>query len=126
MNWSLKKFDNYCIVDMPKNVFNDEIIQSLKNLLIDLSENDYNVFFLNMGQIPKVCSKSLAYIINIYKFANAYDLDIKLYNLHPYSSQLIYQTRLNQVFDICDPNTDFNTDFHQEECLSQACRSSCR
>ncbi len=126
MDWSLKKFKGYCIVDLPKNVFQKEKIEALKELLRDLSENDYNVFFLNMGQIPKICSKSLGHIINVYKFANANDMEVKLYNLHPYVSQLIYQTRLNQVFDICEPDAGFSAASPQELSLSQACCSSFR
>lgn len=126
MKWSLKKFNDYCVIDLPKNVFNKEAIEGLKKLLLDLTDNDYNVFFLNMGQISRVCSQSLALLINIYKFANDYDIEIKLYNLHPYVSQLIYQTRLNQVFDLCELNTDFEFNGHQEGCLSQAYCSSCQ
>ncbi|HSA05968.1 MAG TPA: STAS domain-containing protein [Candidatus Gastranaerophilales bacterium] len=104
MDWSFKKFENDCIIEVPGNIFNDVVTESLKEFIKDLSDNDYKVFFLDMSQISKVNSKSLASIINIYQFANCYDIEIKLFNLHPYVSQLIYQTRLNQIFDICDPS----------------------
>ena len=110
MKWSFKKIDNYCIIDLPNNIFHKEMIESLKEQLKDLSDNEYKIFFLNMGQISKVNSKSLAYIINIYKFAHSYDMEVKLYNLQPYVSQLIYQTRLNQIFDICNPGQDISLD----------------
>ncbi len=106
MNWSVRKFENNCIIEVPANIFNDEIMEAFKNLMKDLSDNDYRTFFLDMSQISKVNSKSLASIINIYQFACCYDLEVKLYNLQPYVSQLIYQTRLNQIFDICDPDND--------------------
>jgi len=72
----------------------------------DLSENGYKNFFLDMSQISKVNSKSLASIINVYKFAYCFDMEVKLFNIQPYVSQLIYQTRLNQLFDICDPDNE--------------------
>lgn len=106
MDWGLRKFEHKCIISLPANIFKDEIIEDLKELLVDLSDNDYRVFFLDMSQTSKVNSKNLATIINIYQFAHHYDMEIKLYNLRPYVSQLIYQTRLNQIFDMCDPEFD--------------------
>jgi len=126
MSWSFKTFGDYCVIDMPQNIFEPQNIAGLKDLIKDIAENDCNVFFLNMSQIPKVCSKSLGQIINIYKFADSANIEIKLYNLHPYVSQLIFQTRLNQIFDICTPDSEFITDLHQEVYLSQACCSSCK
>lgn len=113
MNWSVRKFENNCLIEVPANIFNDEITEAFKNLMKDLSENGYRTFFLDMSQISKVNSKSLASIINVYQFASCYDLEVKLYNLQPYVSQLIYQTRLNQIFDICDPNQDIFYDQQQ-------------
>lgn len=122
MNWSMKKFNGYCIIDLPENVFQEKMINELKEVLKEISDNGYDVIFLNMGQITKVCSKSLSFIINIYKVAFMSGIEIKLYNLQPYVSQLIYQTRLNQIFDICNPDSEFSTDFPQELCSPQACR----
>lgn len=107
MNWSVRKFEQKCIIEVPADIFNDEITETFKNLLKELSEDGYKSFYLDMCQISKVNSKSLASIINIYQFASCYDLEVKLYNIQPYVSQLIYQTRLNQIFDICDPEEDF-------------------
>ena len=104
MDWGLRKFKNNCIISLPANIFSDDILNELKELLKDLSENDYQTFYLDMSQTSKVNSKNLATIINLYQFAHMYDMQIKLYNLQPYVSQLIYQTRLNQIFDICDPD----------------------
>jgi len=106
MEWGLRKFENKCVISLPANIFNDEIIEELKELMQDLSDSDYRVFYFDMGQTSKVNSKNLASIINVYQFAQLYDMEVKLYNLQPYVSQLIYQTRLNQIFDICDPNID--------------------
>jgi len=106
MNWSVRKFENNCIIEIPANILDDGVTESLKNLMTDIADDDYKTFFLDMSQISKANSKSLASIINIYQFASCYDLEVKLYNLQPYVSQLIYQTRLNQIFDICDPSED--------------------
>ncbi len=106
MNRSVQKFKDKCVIEVPANILNDEITEAFKNLMKNLSEDGYRIFYLDMGQISKVNSKSLASIINVYQFASCYDLEVKLYNLQPYVSQLIYQTRLNQIFDICDPNQD--------------------
>ncbi len=124
MNWSYKIFSDYCVIDLPQNIFEPQNIEELKILIKDLSENECGVFFLNMNQIPRACSRSLGQIINIYKFAASANVEIKLYNLHPYVSQLIFQTRLNMIFDICTPDSEFITDHHQELYLSQACCSS--
>ncbi len=126
MNWSFKKINEYCVVDLPKNVFEKEKIESLKDLITDLSDNDCSVIYLNMGQISKVCSKSLGLLINIYKFACFSNIEIKLYNLQPYVSQLIYQTRMNQIFDICAPDSEFNANPPQELYSPQVYQSSCQ
>lgn len=106
MNWSVRKFQNNCIIEIPANILNDEVLESLQDVMEELSDKGYKVFFLDMGQISRANSKSLASIINIYKFACCYDIEVKIYNLQPYVSQLIYQTRLNQIFDICEPDQD--------------------
>lgn len=127
MNWSLKKFNGYCTVDLPRNIFQENMIESLKELMQDLKEKEHKIIFLNMSQIPKICSKNLALLINIYKFAEFSNIELKLYNLHSYVSHLIFQTRLNQIFDICDPANEFDPDHHHQELyLSQACQPSCQ
>ncbi len=106
MDWSVRKLKNNCIIEVPANIFNDEVTEAFKKLMETLAENGYRNFYLDMSQISKVNSKSLASIINVYQFASCYDLEVKIYNLQPYVSQLIYQTRLNQIFDICEPGDD--------------------
>ena len=50
MDLSFKKVDNHCIIDLPQNIFKEEKIQSLKELIKDLSEKDCKMFLLNMQQ----------------------------------------------------------------------------
>lgn len=122
MKWSMKKLCGYCIVDLPENIFQVKIIDKLKEELKDISDSGYDVIFLNMAQVNKVCSKSLGMIINLYKFAFMSGIEIKLYNIQPYVLQLIFQTGLNRIFDICSPDSEFSIEaLPQEECLLQAC-----
>lgn len=118
MKWSLKRVDNHCIIDLPRNIFQEDSIEALKDLIKDLSDDDYKTFLLNFSQISKIDSKSLAYIINIYKFADYHEVAVKLYNLQPYVLQLIYQTRLNLIFDICDSNQDILFNFPKKTLIS--------
>lgn len=101
MKWSLEKFDDCCIINLPKNAFKKENIIILKKLIADLTEEDYKIFLLNMGQISKLDDIGLGMILGLYKLSFYHEIKIRLYNLQSYTSQLIFQTRLNSIFDIC-------------------------
>lgn len=102
MNLSVKKVGEKCIIEVPADILEDEVTESLKEQMKDLADDGFKMFYLDMNRISKANSRSLAAIIHIYKFATYYDIEIRLFNIQPYVYQLIYQTRLNQVFDICE------------------------
>ncbi len=102
MKWSFTKFDDKCIIDLPKDVFKKENIEILKNLIEELKEDGCKTFLLNMGQISKINDIGLGMILGLYKFSFYHEISIKLYNLQTYVSQLIFQTRMNIIFDICE------------------------
>lgn len=102
MNWSVRKVGEKCIIEVPENILEDEVTESLKELMTELADDDFKMFYLDMNRISKANSRALAAIIHIYKFAAYYDIEIRLFNIQPYVYQLIYQTRLNQIFDICE------------------------
>jgi anti-anti-sigma factor len=102
MKWFVRKVGEKCIIEVPANILEDEISESLKELMKDLTDDGFKMFYLDMNRISKANSKALAAIIHIYKFAAYYDIEIRLFNIQPYVYQLIYQTRLNQIFDICE------------------------
>jgi anti-anti-sigma factor len=115
MKWSFTKFEECCVIDLPKNVFEKENIEALKNLMEELTEDGCKTFLLNMGQLSKINDVGLGMILGLYKFSFYHEVSIKLYNLQSYVSQMIFQTRLNIIFDICQ--TD-------DECLEKLnCRS---
>lgn len=101
MKWSFTKFDDYCIIDLPKDVFKKENIDVLKNLMEELIDDGCKTFLLNMGQLSKINDVGLGMILGLYKFSFYHEISIRLYNLQSYVSQLIFQTRLNIIFDIC-------------------------
>ena len=110
MSWSVTKFDGYCIINLPKDVFENENMTLLKKSIEDLKEEGFNTFLLNMGQISKINDAGLGMILGLYKFSFYHEINIKLYNLQSYVSQIIFQTRLNIIFDICDANNELLKD----------------
>jgi len=102
MDWSFTKFDDKCIINLPKDAFDKENLDELKDLMEELIEGGSKTFLLNMGQLSRVNDVALSMILGLYKFSFYHEIAIKLYNLQPYVSQLIFQTRLNIIFDICD------------------------
>jgi len=104
MNWSFTKFDDKCIIDLPKDVFEKENLDGLKEVMEELIDDGCKTFLLNMGQLSRVNDVGLSMILGLYKFSFYHEVSIKLYNLQSYVSQLIFQTRLNIIFDICDSN----------------------
>lgn len=109
MKWSFTKFEDYCIVDLPKDVFEKENINELKSLMEELTEDGCKTFLLNMGQLSKINDVGLGMILGLYKFSFYHEINIRLYNLQSYVSQLIFQTRLNIIFDICQSDDELLT-----------------
>lgn len=109
MKWSFTKFDDNCIINLPKDVFNKENIDILKNLIEELKDDGCKTFLLNMGQLSKINDVGLGMILGLYKFSFYHEINIRLYNLQHYVSQLIFQTRLNIIFDICECDDEILT-----------------
>lgn len=109
MKWSFTKFDDNCIINLPKDVFNKENIDILKNLIEELKDDGCKTFLLNMGQISKINDVGLGMILGLYKFSFYHEINIRLYNLQHYVSQMIFQTRLNIIFDICECDDEILT-----------------
>lgn len=106
MTWSISKFNGYCVINLPKNVFKKENIALLKRIIEDLSEEGFKTFLLNMEQITKIDDNGLGMLLGLYKFSFYHEINIRLYKLQSYVSQLIFQTRLNIIFDICDKDDE--------------------
>jgi len=106
MKWSFTKFDDHCVIDLPKNVFEKENIEILKKLMEELIDDGSKTFLLNMGQLSRINDVGLAMILGLYKFSFYHEISIRLYNLQASVSQLIFQTRLNIIFDICQADDE--------------------
>lgn len=109
MKWSFTKFGDNCIIDLPKDVFEKENIDILKNLMEELIDDGCKTFLLNMGQLSKINDVGLGMILGLYKFSFYHEISIRLYNLQSYVAQLIFQTRLNIIFDICQSDDEILT-----------------
>lgn len=109
MKWSFTKFDDNCIINLPKDVFKKENIDILKNLIEELKDDGCKTFLLNMGQLSKINDVGLGMILGLYKFSFYHEINIRLYNLQHYVSQMIFQTRLNIIFDICECDDEILT-----------------
>lgn len=117
MKCSFTKFDDKCIINLPKDIFEKENIDDLKNLIEELTEDGCKTFLLNMGQLSKVNDVGLGMILGLYKFSFYQEIAIKLYNLQSHVSQLIFQTRLNIIFDICQADDEILTNCKSKKAL---------
>ncbi len=106
MTFSCKKFGEHCIIDLPHNIFTKKKIEALKITIEENTENGFKIFLLNMGQLSKINDDAIEMLLGLYKIAFYQEINLKLYNLQPYVSQLIFQTRMNIIFDICEKNDE--------------------
>ena len=106
MGVNLRKIGEFCIVDLKDNAFTKESIEELKTTVSEIIDQGFQHILLNMTEIPKIDSIGLGALINLQKIALYHEVNIRIYNLQPYVAEIIFQTRLNRVLDICQTEED--------------------
>lgn len=101
MEANLRKIGEFCIIDLPNNSFLKENLNQLKSSIDDIIDQGFKHILLNMTQIAKIDGLGLGALINLQKIALFNEVNLRLYSLHPYVAEIIFQTRLNRILDIC-------------------------
>jgi len=101
MDINLRKIGELCIIDLPQNIFSQNNSVELKNVVNNLIDDGYLNILLNMANIAKIDGTGLGVLLNLQKTALYNEINIRLYGLQPYVAQIMFQTRLNKIFDIC-------------------------
>jgi len=115
MEFSYKIIGNFCIFDLTKDIFLKNNALKLKSTINEIIEEGYTNILLNFSKISRINGAELDSLLNLQKFAYYNEINLRLYGLQPYVAQMMFQTRLNKVFDICMPEENFC-----EETLSAA------
>jgi len=97
----LRKIGEFCIVDLASNSFETENISLLKNTINEIIDQGFKHILLNMTEITRIDGTGLGTLINFQKIAFYNEINIRLYSLQPYVAEMMFQTRLNRVLDIC-------------------------
>ena len=115
MGINFRKIGEFCIIDLAGDTFNGTNINMLKNIISEIINDGTSNILLNMSNIAKIDGAGLGTLLGLQKIAFYNEVNIKLFGLKPYVAQIIYQTRLNKVLDICQLGDDIC-----EEALSDA------
>ncbi len=101
MNDFLRKIGEFYIIDVPKDTFSKNKIDDLKKFISEIIDQGALNILLNMTEIEKIDGVGLGTLLNLQKLALFNEINIRLYGLQPYVMQMLFQTRLNRVLDIC-------------------------
>lgn len=106
MKISSKKFDTLCVLYLPSNILNPENLETLKEEINQAIEDGYTNILLNMACISRIDDKGLSSLLSVQKIALYNHINLSMFELQPYVNQLMCQTRLNKIFDICNPEDE--------------------
>lgn len=101
MGVNLRKIGEFCIVDLSGDAFVKENIALLKITIDEIIDQGFKHILLNMSQVSRIDSLGLGTLINLQKIAFYHEINIRLYSLQPYVAEMMFQTRLNRILDIC-------------------------
>lgn len=101
MKLDLRKIGNICIVDIHNKIFERTYVNDLKNTIYSLIEQDAQNILINFTDLENIDAIGLGVLLSIQKIALVYNLNVRLYGLRPNVLQIIKQTHLNRVMDIC-------------------------
>lgn len=102
MGMSFNKVGKMCIVNLPANVFThmniDELIDVIK---VNIADGCID-FYLNMSKINRIDGVGMGVLIHIQKLAHFNDISIQLYEMQPSVKQVLFQTKMNKVIELCE------------------------
>ena len=88
--------------NLPSDVFThmniDELIDVIKVNIADGCAE----FYLNMTKINRIDGVGMGVLIHIQKLAHFNDVSIQLYGMQPAVKQILFQTKMNKVVELCE------------------------
>jgi len=101
MKLGLRNIGNISIIDLHSKIFERTYVNDLRNTMYGLIERDVHNILINFTELENIDAIGLGVLLAIQKTSLVHNLNIKLYGLRPNILQIIKQTHLNRVMDIC-------------------------
>jgi anti-anti-sigma factor len=106
MEFSYRIIGDFCIFDLSKDIFLKNNVTKLKSTINEIIEHGYSNVLLNFSNISRIDGSGLGTLLNLQKYTLYNGINLRLYGLQPYVSQMMFQTRMHKVFDICMPEEE--------------------
>ncbi|MEW5819534.1 MAG: STAS domain-containing protein [Cyanobacteriota bacterium] len=91
----------YSIIDLPEDILGGSLGTSIKELVSILIEKNVDNILINCEKINKIDSLGLGALLSIQKICLFNGSTVKVFNLQPQVAELLYQTRMNRLIEIC-------------------------
>jgi anti-anti-sigma factor len=106
----IRQAGNYSIIDLPEDILGGSLGNSIKELVTILIEKNVENILINCERINKINSLGLGALLSIQKICLFNGSAVKVFNLQPQVAELIYQTRLNRLIEICKDEQEAMTE----------------
>lgn len=106
MKLSERQIGEYHIIDIPKDIFNRQNVDSLKIFLNTLIEKGADKILLNFSRVPRIDGIGLGVLLSLQKIAVFNDVTISLYGLQSQVFQVFQQTRMNKILKVFQNEED--------------------
>jgi anti-anti-sigma factor len=106
MEIKIRQVGNYSIIDLPEDILGGSLGNSIKELVSILVEKSVENILINCEKINKINSLGLGALLSIQKICLFNGSSVKVFNLQPQVAELLYQTRLNRLIEICSDEQD--------------------
>lgn len=101
MDIKIRQVGTYSIIDLPNDIFSSSLGTSVKELINLLIEKNVDKILINCEKVTKIDSMGLGALLSIQKICLFNGSTVKVFNLQPQVAELLYQTRLNRLIEIC-------------------------
>lgn len=106
MKINLRKIGEFCIVDLPADIFSKDNIEILKKSIEEILEQGFINILFNMDKINKIDGMGIGSLLSIQKLVVVNNASLRMYALQPYVAGMLFQTRMNKIFDIINIDND--------------------
>lgn len=101
MEIKIRQSGKFSIIDLPEDILGSSLGNSIKELVNILIEKNIDNILINCEKITKVDSLGLGALLSIQKICLFNGSTVKVFNLQPQVAELLYQTRMNRLIEIC-------------------------
>ena len=117
MEINTRTIGDFYIVYLPNDVFLNSNSIFLKDKIVEIIDSETKNILLNMSEIASIDGVGLGALLSYQKIALYNKINIKLYNLQPYVMQMMFQTRMNKIFDICQFDHEVDEEILSDDIL---------